>query len=94
MRLDVSVDFLYAKVKELHDDQPKFNFWLKDDVPNHLYYKNTPRIGPIVITEHLGYSIASHGETAGTDTYVDVCFLFITLQLYFFCCSAFTRSKR
>lgn len=57
---------MYERIKIIQNNRPQFQVWLKEDVPEYLHYKKNPRIGPIVLTEHLGYSILSHGETPGT----------------------------
>jgi len=55
---------IYEKLLDFQHEFPHFEVYRKnDDVPANLHYKNSDRIGPIILLEHHGYSILSQGET-------------------------------
>lgn len=53
--------------KELSDyaqrvDDPHFQVYLREDVPEHFHYSHNERIAPVVMIPDVGYAIVSHKD--------------------------------
>jgi len=56
--------FLFAEIEKFRQKSPKFSLYCKskweipecyEEFPENFHYKNSPRVGPILVLEHLGY---------------------------------------